>query len=321
MRECFVEMEFGSRVYGTALPTSDRDVKGIFWPTATEILMQEVPRSASEKSNPSDSGKRNGPEDTDFEAFSFQRFCNLLMEGQTVAHDMLFTAPQLLVKCYDSRWWSIKDELKKHALSRKVSAAVGYAKAQAERYSARGDRISILIEVVNRLKWFPARGLLVDHVDALVRDLPQSKYITHYERNGERYMEVCGKASGYQTTVYRAEQLWRKQLNEYGARAQDAAKFSGADWKALYHALRIPLQTKELLLTGHITFPRPEAPLLLEIRQGLRSYDEVSEMIEQAAADLVDAQAKSVLAPEPNRQAVRELIEREHGAIVLGVKL
>ena len=35
---------FGSRLYGTELPDSDYDVKGVFLPTADEILLGNPPK-------------------------------------------------------------------------------------------------------------------------------------------------------------------------------------------------------------------------------------------------------------------------------------
>ncbi len=41
-----VNMLFGSHVYGTSTPESDRDEKSVFIPDARDILMQRAPRTS-----------------------------------------------------------------------------------------------------------------------------------------------------------------------------------------------------------------------------------------------------------------------------------
>ncbi len=131
------------------------------------------------------------------------------------------------------------------------------------------------------------------------------------------HMEVCGKKAGLTSNVKFAYELWSKQLAEYGDRARAAREAGGADWKAMYHALRISAQTVELLSTGQVTFPRPEAPYLLRVRQGQVSVDEVSARIEQGIQEIRDAQARSSLREEADRKVVRELIKSIHHDIIM----
>ena len=89
--ETIVNMVFGSHLYGTSSPTSDRDYKGIFMPSREQILLQRVPHSINDSTK--HGTDKNTPEDTDREQYSLHYFLYLACEGETVALDMLH-APQ-----------------------------------------------------------------------------------------------------------------------------------------------------------------------------------------------------------------------------------
>jgi len=43
-----IELTYGSRLYGTTIKGSDHDIKGIYLPSAEDILLQKVRSSISE---------------------------------------------------------------------------------------------------------------------------------------------------------------------------------------------------------------------------------------------------------------------------------
>src|SRR5438105_13497890 len=97
-----VYMEFGSFVYGTNVPTSDRDYKYIFIPTAEDLLMQRAAKHIQNNTKQG-SSRRNTADDVDEEGFSIQTFMELVRQGQTLAIDMLFT-PRAHWKSSDRVW-------------------------------------------------------------------------------------------------------------------------------------------------------------------------------------------------------------------------
>ena len=76
---------FGSRLYGTVVEGSDTDYKGIFLPTAEEILLGNPPKVYT---NTTQAG-------VDSEFYSLSRYLDLLAQGQTVALDMLFAPAEI----------------------------------------------------------------------------------------------------------------------------------------------------------------------------------------------------------------------------------
>ncbi|HRR48714.1 MAG TPA: hypothetical protein P5293_01940 [Bacteroidales bacterium] len=72
---------------------------------------------------------------------------------------------------------------------------------------------------------------------------------------------------------------------------------------------------KELLLTGHLTFPRPEADLLVKVRNGLWSYDELMEFVAEFDLKFDEWCLLSRLPHSPDRETVNKLcmdVARKH---------
>lgn len=152
-----VKMMFGSHVYGTNLPTSDRDFKGVFIPDAQDLVMQRASKHIRNSTKKDDS-KRNTAEDVDDELFSFQTYMELIRQGQTVALDMLFTPEKFY--CWEDgvsdQWLEIVHNADK-LIHKGTNAFVGYTKAQAAKYGCKGDRLSALNLFMNAMKGWEGR--------------------------------------------------------------------------------------------------------------------------------------------------------------------
>jgi hypothetical protein len=84
----------------------------------------------------------------------------------------------------------------------------------------------------------------------------------------------------------------------------------GVDWKALSHAVRVGTQALELLKTGHITFPLPNAARVLAIKTGQLPYREVADEIEDFLAKVEVAASESSLPDEPDHQWIEDFVRR-----------
>ena len=75
--------------------------------------------------------------------------------------------------------------------------------------------------------------------------------------------------------------ILEKFYDDYGHRAKLAAENKNIDWKAISHALRAAIQTKEIITKGTITFPLKDAPFLMQVKAGKLDYtDEVAPVLE-----------------------------------------
>jgi predicted nucleotidyltransferase len=322
-----VEMQFGSHLYGTSTPTSDVDTKSVFIPPVTEILLQRVQDHVSDRRE-KQFGEKNTPDDIDREAFALHRFLALVAEGQTMAVDMLF-APDFVMLREPAPVWTEIVANRSRLLSRQIAKFLTYCENQAKKYGIKGSRIH---SVRNILAWF--NTAICEHgsatrlrvaapslVDFIIEHKLQHAQIVYLEQLGHAeplpHLEVCGLKAPYSISLNDARAIYQRIMDNYGARALMAETNQGVDWKAVSHAVRIGRQAVELLATGHVEFPRPEAAHLLAIKLGQVPYLHVADEIEQLLEMVKAAQATSVLPEEPDFAFIDSLVIQTYGRSVV----
>ena len=304
-----IQMVFGSHLYGTDFPESDRDYAGVFLPTLGELILQRAKKNTKTTTRPEGVDK-NRPGDTEYNSFSLHEFIKLACEGQTIALDMLH-APE--------EYWTILD---KHPLgnpretypiwakivgerhrfyTRSLHAFVGYARRQAAKYGIKGSRLSDLQEVTKYLMQLPHHESSRIGVRDIWSKLPKLEHTSFEEveipsRDGsQHFYVVLGRRFQNTVTVeYMRDVLWKIET-EYGERARKAKESEGVDWKAISHAMRAATQCFELLKHKTITFPRPDAAYLKAIKGGKLEYLTVAAHLENTMEDLERLQVKSDL--------------------------
>ncbi|MGE4047212.1 MAG: nucleotidyltransferase domain-containing protein [Acetobacteraceae bacterium] len=310
-----VRMQFGSHVYGTNLPTSDLDLKAIHVPPSRDIILGRARDAVNVRTN-ADNTARNGPEDVDFESFSLQKYMRLLLEGQTVALTMLFTPDRWIIEA--SPEWEVIRALKKHWLHSGVSAFAGYCRQQSAKYGIRGSRVAASRAAVDFLTGMIERhgqlAKLKEHwteVETFAASAGEHVSIAHGVMSVDtpcRFLEVCNRKAQEHVTLKKALAISRRVFDEYGKRALMAETNEGVDWKALMHAVRVCGEATELLMSETITYPRPEADLLLKIRKGELAYKRVAEIIEEGMVNLERCHALSTLPAKPNVEMAETLV-------------
>lgn len=319
MRTIF-RTQFGSHLYGTSTPMSDFDYKSIFIPTARDIVLRRKDKVINQQ-RPKGIGEKNYAGEEEEEAFSLQKYLELLSEGQTVALDMLFAPEQNIIGEPSPEWFEIvanKDKL----VSRQASSFVGYCRQQASKYGVKGarlaaakdahDLLSMLLEYNSpktRLELF--NDLMTDSVEAnpeymefIMIDQPNAAPINHWS--------VCGRKLPFNTSLKNAFEVVDKLVSDYGSRTIQAEKDGGIDWKALSHSVRIANQAIELLSTGKITFPLPNAQYILDIKTGKVPYKIVGEEIEDLLEKVEAGMLTSVLPDAPDKEWIDDFVFRIH---------
>lgn len=319
-----VRMQFGSHVYGTNVPTSDLDFKAVHIPSAEDILLQRV-RPAVNTRTKADGTKKNGPDDVDFESFSLQKHMTMLLEGQTVALSMLFTPEQWIIE--KTPLWDTIRAQKDRWLHRKVSAFAGYCRQQANKYGIRGSRVAAsraaMTWAEKMIYTHGLRAKLRDHwpeVEAFAHVGLEYVAIasgTHGDGQPVRFLEVCNRKVQEHATFKEAHAICKRVFDEYGHRALLAETNQGVDWKACMHAVRVAHEAEELLTQHTITYPRPEADLLLAIRKGELPYKDVAEMLETGLDRLEECAKKSTLPDQGDHQAADDLVMATYRAQII----
>lgn len=308
-----IHMQFGSHVYGTNLPTSDLDYKVVAFPSARDIVLQRA-KHVIVQSTKKPGQLKNTADDIDVETFALHQYLKLLCDGQTVAIDMLFTPKSFYLNDPHPVWTYIQDN-KHQFLHSGLAAFVGYVRQQANKYGIRGSRIATLRSLISLLNQYQPKDKMGSHWQAIedfcaTNDHAEVTPEPTTLKNGQTHymLTVCDKSVQQNLRVENALAIFQKALDGYGERALQAERNQGVDWKALLHAVRVGSQAKELLTTGHITFPRPEAELLLEIRQGHIDYKVVASIIEKQLEEVCELQKTSVLRVEPNRDLADKIV-------------
>lgn len=314
------ESIFGSHLFGTAQPTSDHDYKGVYIPDADDILLGRV---HDVKNLDTNKQGKNSSEDVDREYYSLSKFMSMLERGDMNATEMLFAKNTIERNPY---WNEIIVSSRDRLISRKCLGFVGYVKKQANKYSVRGDRLNEVKQVVEffndtvNKRGYPDSMIIskipgmIDALRILSRnkqfttlvDIPvnEHKLITHFE--------CCNRKVAVSNTLGTARKLYQSVLDEYGQRAIAAANMNGADWKALYHAVRVSLEAKQLLTEGEITFPNLRADYLIKIRLGEVAYDEVEAFISDSVDEIEQLSLTSHLRESPDLELMEDLVKWLH---------
>lgn len=317
------ELPFGSTLYGTRTEHSDIDIKAVFLPSAREIVLGTYKKITCTQ-RPKQEGEKNNKNDVDIEIFSLDKFLHLLAEGQTGALDILFGVKEdMLVNWYAGWVWKEILANKDKLLSKDVTSFASYAKTQAAKYGLKGHRVAALQAV---REWLDSQytsdraDLDTMEPEKFVNKLQNIhvKMVTQNDKKGvpQTYLEVNNKK--YQMNI--KLRLFRDQINHaweaYGHRAKLAESNEGVDFKSLSHAVRVNSEGIELLRTGHITFPRPDNQLLLDIKTGKMHYKDIAELIVSGQEELEQAAKYSTLRSKPDLLWVDDFVAGVYSEIV-----
>lgn len=290
-----VKVVHGSHLYGTNTPASDMDFKGVHLPSGNAIILQR-PEEVRELGFVSKDGTKNTADAVDYQSYSLQKFLKMLAVGDTVATEILFAPPEMMVEV-DPLWMEIRADAV-NLLNRQARGFVGYCQRQAAKYGIKGSRMAAVKKLVDLLQRAENnRGVGGDatlgRIEDLLRVFADGEEHASMENipspNGSDLWHIvcCDRKMPMTAAIKEATKVYTKVWENYGERARAAMTNNGIDWKAVSHAVRVARQALELLRTKTITFPRPDAAELLEIKLGKRPYSEVSPMLEALVAEVL----------------------------------
>ena len=326
------ETKFGSTLYGTSTPESDLDLKGIYLPSAKEIVLGNYKKTINICRKKKE-GERNTKDDIDIEIFSLDRFLELLTEGQTTGLDLLFASPDMFTHITDEgRHIMFEIDVNRDKLlTKNVNAFVSYARRQASVYGIKGSRFDALKRTMSLLESLPERDRLSQHSDKIEQLIKESEELVSLEKtplieivhlptpdkkSTIPHLHANGRKISYTSTIKLAKETYGKALEGYGQRAVKASLNGSKDFKALSHAVRVNNEALELLTTGKITFPRPDRELLVKIKTLQMPYEEIATLIEEGLVKLTEAHEKSTLREKPDQEWVDNFIYKVYSDIV-----
>lgn len=313
----------GSHLFGTNTPESDKDYKGVFLPSADEILLGNYEDSFTQTTGSNDS--KNNKDDIDVEMYSLRKFFKMLSNGDTAALELLHTPEELILE--KDRLWDEIVKNKEKFLSSKVSAMIGYARQQANKYGVKGSRMGELSKVIELLKGLQKtldfQNPKLKHCwEEIVKGVKDFEHVFIFELetkcSGETKtfpaLNVLGKKFDHHCTFIYVLEILKKIYKNYGYRAREAKNNNGVDWKALSHAVRVCNQGMELLRDGNITLPLPNdlKSIVLQIKLGVLDFKEVAKIIEADLEKLEKIKKESYLPEEVDKEYMNWMLKMYH---------
>ena len=251
----------GSHLYGTNVLESDIDYRGVFVPSKPYFFGCHQHIEQIETKTP------------DVVLFDIRKFFKLCLECNPNIIELLFVPKEKMVVC-GTAWDEISDAAHLFVSKKARFTFAGYAISQLKRINTHRKYLLSPPEKQPKRSDF---------------GLPDEKcLITQEESNAITEMIVGGKTWEMDATTM---QLFERE-KRYGNAAREWAQYEnwkktrnparsvleakyGYDTKHGSHLYRLITEGEELLKTGRITLPRPDAALLREIRAGRYTYEEL----------------------------------------------
>lgn len=332
----------GSKAYGTDLPTSDTDVKGVFVLPEEDYYGLAYTEQVSDASN-------------DVVYYELKRFIELLYRNNPNLLELL-SSPADCVRYRHPVMDRVRPELFLSKLCRDTFA--GYAMTQVRK--ARGLNKKILNPVEPRRKdvldfchvtvgggsvpardWLEARGRRQEHCGLVNLAHLKNVYALYYDQatdatgdpRRQGYHGIFRKADsndvalssvtkgstpegylyfnreGYSSYCKEYKEYWdwvaRRNEERYRNTLQHGKNY---DAKNMMHTLRLLDMAAEIATEGRVIVRRPDRDFLLSVRRGDFSYEELLEIAETRIARMDDLYRNSSLPETPDYQAVNQLL-------------
>jgi len=296
MDNVIVKMPYGSSLYGTRTPTSDKDFKGVYIPSKKDLYFQTVKNSLRYNTKKNQTVK-NTKADVDIEFFSLLFFLKMAKEGNIIAMDMLHCPPDFLLQTSDI-WEKIVSE-RSRFYTKNIATFVDYARGQAAKYGIKGSRLYDAKQIIKYFEQFADQPAI--KVKDVFDGIPKGINIKIYPaegRNRFRTVEVCNRKIQETIRVKYALEMVKKFYDTYGQRSKDAEENKNIDWRAVSHAIRAGYQLKQLYLERTITFPLKERDYLRQVKKGEIPYKEVAPILDELVDEVVSLADKTDLPKE-----------------------
>lgn len=238
----------GSRLYGTNLPSSDYDYRGVFLPTKEEILLGKAKDSVHLGD--------------DKQYFSLNKFMKMIAHGDPAAIEMLF-APSLFVRVARSPW-DILYKNRKELLHKNMTGILGYCRAHTCKLAIKGTAGEAKKLLFDKLESYNAYSRLEDHILELKELERDSLFIQVTDS------ELVLDKKHY-PLLTKVHSLRDRLANKYTV--------DTVPYKDLMHTVRLLYEAIFILGFGELSFPLSMKDDLIRVRKGEAKKEEVFRLI------------------------------------------
>lgn len=325
----------GSRAYGTDLPGSDTDVKGVFvLPKTTFYGLDYTPQVNSEKN--------------DEVYYELRRFAELLSKNNPGVLEMLATPTDCILYSHPL----FEPFLRENFLSKLCKETfAGFAFAQVKKARGLNKKINVPMPPARKTPLdfcyvaveqgsFPLTPWLAqrdwEQADCGLVAIPNMRDLYglyHDPTKSLGFSGIVKKETANEVALssipkgmaragllsfnkdaysmhcrdYREYQDWQEQRNE--ARYQNTlAHGKNYDAKNMMHTIRLLDMAAEILEHGVLQVRRPDRAHLLAIRSGAFEYDALMEMAETKLAHIEALHGQSQLPVYPDKSRIKDLL-------------
>lgn len=325
----------GSRGYGTNIATSDYDYKGIAIPPQKYYFSMQHTFDQAELSEP------------DAVIYEIKKYLKLASTANPNCLDVLFADPENIIVCnslgqklidnrdlfitkaarYSYAGYSFAQlkRIKNHRgyllnplkepPTRKEMGLPETTLIPADQLAAAEAEIKKELDKIN----FDFLNGLDDDVKIAIKTNMQNMLTEMKVYSDDQWSAMARKIGFSDNFIYLLQQErnysnkkreweqyvnWKKNRNS--DRAKDEEKF-GYDGKHAYHLIRLLRMCIEILESGKVIVKRPDFEDLLEIRNGLWSYDKLIEEAEKLDKKCEELYKISTLPNKPNINKIDEL--------------
>lgn len=283
----------GSNLYGTAIETSDQDFKVIFLPDLQDLIRFKVNRIKAISTG--DKHKKNGSQDVDIEFIEVRRFLELVEQGQTSALETIFTPDEFIIE-KDPLWDEIRQQAR-HLFCKNTEHIIGYMNSQILKFERQREKILILEQNIEALQ----KSIVNEFGDKVTLsdiDVDAIRLESFHKSDIDESLLKSKKLKTSLHTKTPIAQMLTKSLHPMLKKLQSSNE--NFDMKTIMHAIRIGQEGVEFLFTEKITLPRPNANVLLDIRNGIIDEKKAFEMAKDTVQALTIAKASTSLPERRN---------------------
>ena len=304
-RKIVLAVKYGSDLYGTANNDSDTDIRVVFLPTPTELLMGETDFTIDSNVESRDLGAG----DIDVVAISFMRFLNMLGKMDMGAVEMLFASQNPDMTLHNDpliNWvYNSKDALlafTSGSFMKGVRANLGplmpdapdHRQSYQDVLDATADlddqiKLGDMLDTLDALRNSDVDFLVIEKDHNLVGDEALDMLTSGADCLKQSFITVRGSKIQLTGRLLTLRQMCKSAVDKSRKELEKGTAAVGP--KQIYQAIRLLDEYVELAADGQLTFPREIASLLTSIRNQTVGEDALKKLITMYAnmgSDAID---------------------------------
>ena len=300
-----LEIRVGSHLYGTSTPTSDEDFSGVFIPPKSYYFGLDKVEEADLSIVSRLENGRNAPDAIDRKFYELRKFVKLAMDNNPNIIEQLFVEEENIIfirhqgrELLNNRHLFLHKGLEKRFK--------GYAISQKKKMFVKRDNmldieagLRILQEMANDTN---PKAYLAEHLVGLLGGIGSP-----FKAHSDLHINIGDIHVQKNITFLKAIEQLENRVSKFSGRKEMVDEF-GYDTKFGMHLIRLLLEGKELLETGTLNFPLKNVDLLMGIRNGHYSLNEVDEMATEIEIEIDNMVEKSYLPSSPNYNEINTML-------------